>query len=55
MPYDASGIRAYFDGYAEQEWTRLEETVQGRTSYAVHRLRDAGGHIIAAARRAPLP
>ncbi len=37
MPYDASGVRAYFDGYAEQEWRRLEETVQGRTTYAVHR------------------
>lgn len=37
MPYDASGVRAYFDVYAGQEWARLEETVQGRTSYAVHR------------------
>ncbi len=37
MAYDPSGVRAYFDGYAEQEWDRLGETVQGRSSYAIHR------------------
>ncbi len=37
MAYDASGVRAYFDDYAEREWTRLDETVQGRSSYAIHR------------------
>ncbi len=37
MPYDATAVRTFFDGYAEREWARLEETAPGRSSYAIHR------------------
>jgi 2-polyprenyl-3-methyl-5-hydroxy-6-metoxy-1,4-benzoquinol methylase len=37
MTYDATSVRAYFDGLAGREWERLETTVQGRNNYAVHR------------------
>jgi ubiquinone/menaquinone biosynthesis C-methylase UbiE len=37
MTYDAERVRTYFDRFAEREWTRLEDTLQGRSAYATHR------------------
>lgn len=36
MAYDADSVRAFFDEYAEREWARLEDSVQGQNSYAIH-------------------
>jgi SAM-dependent methyltransferase len=37
MTYDALGVRRFFDATGEREWQRLEATLQGRSSHAVHR------------------
>jgi ubiquinone/menaquinone biosynthesis C-methylase UbiE len=37
MTYDPDSVARYFDTLAEQEWLRLESTLQGRIKYAVHR------------------
>ena len=37
MPYDPQGVRAYFNNYGTREWDRLEQTLQGRIKYAIHR------------------
>jgi ubiquinone/menaquinone biosynthesis C-methylase UbiE len=37
VSYDAVKVAAYFDAFAEREWQRLETSVQGRSSYAVHK------------------
>jgi len=44
MSYDAAAVRAFFDGFAEREWSRLDATPQGRTNYAIH-LRALTRHI----------
>ena len=37
MSYDPSGLREYFNAYGEKEWLRLEDSLQGRIKYAIHR------------------
>jgi 2-polyprenyl-3-methyl-5-hydroxy-6-metoxy-1,4-benzoquinol methylase len=37
VSYHAERTRAYFDGFAEREWDRLEATLQGRVKYAIHK------------------
>lgn len=36
MTYDAESVARYFDNIVEQEWLRLESTLQGRIKYAIH-------------------
>src|SRR5204863_6641533 len=35
--YDPEIIRGYFDALAENEWARLEENLEGRVSFHLHR------------------
>lgn len=37
MLYDPLKVRAYYDAYGKREWERLEQTLQGRIRYAIHR------------------
>jgi len=37
MRYDPRGVQAFFDGYGTREWDRLEQSLQGRCKYAIHR------------------
>ena len=37
MTYREETVRAYFDELAEGEWDRLDDTIRGRTSAAMHR------------------
>ena len=37
MRYDPQGVQAFFDGYGTREWDRLEQSLQGRCKYAIHR------------------
>jgi SAM-dependent methyltransferase len=37
MTYRPDGVAAYFDELADGEWDRLEQTLQGRIRYAIHR------------------
>lgn len=37
MTYNPKGVTEYFDTLGEREWSRLEDTLQGRIKYAVHR------------------
>jgi SAM-dependent methyltransferase len=51
MTYDPQAVRFYFDEYGTQEWKRLEQTLQGRIKYAIHRrflekFVPAGAHVL---------
>jgi SAM-dependent methyltransferase len=37
VSYDPNGLREFFNSYAEKEWERLEDSLQGRIKYSVHR------------------
>ena len=37
MLYDPQGVRSYYDNYGTREWERLEQTLQGRIKYRIHR------------------
>jgi 2-polyprenyl-3-methyl-5-hydroxy-6-metoxy-1,4-benzoquinol methylase len=37
MLYDPRGVRDFYDHYGTREWERLEQTLQGRIKYAIHR------------------
>jgi 2-polyprenyl-3-methyl-5-hydroxy-6-metoxy-1,4-benzoquinol methylase len=37
MTYDSESVRAYFDAFGEREWDRLDDTLQGRSNYAIHK------------------
>ena len=37
MLYQPQSVRAYFDNYGTREWERLQQTLQGRIRYAIHR------------------
>jgi len=37
MRYDPQGVQAFYDGYGTREWDRLEQSLQGRCKYAIHR------------------
>ena len=34
--YDARALAAFYDAYGEREWQRLEESLAGRISFAIH-------------------
>jgi len=37
LDYNPEGVRLFFNSYAEKEWSRLEDSLQGRIKYAIHR------------------
>jgi SAM-dependent methyltransferase len=37
MTYDPGAVMSYFDAVGDREWARLEATLRGRISYAIHR------------------
>jgi SAM-dependent methyltransferase len=37
MLYQPQAVKTYYDNYGTREWERLEQTLQGRIRYAIHR------------------
>lgn len=37
MLYNPQNVQAYYDQYGSKEWDRLEQTLQGRIKYAIHK------------------
>lgn len=37
MTYEPDSVQQYFDAFAEREWNRLSDSLQGRIKYGIHR------------------